>query len=706
MAVFLSPIGGAGWQFFNNDGFVLSGGKIYTYLAGTSTPATTYTTSAGSIAHSNPIILDSSGRVPSGEIWLTDSVAYKFVLKDSNNNLIGTYDNILSFGTINACNVVYQANFTGSVPTTVCKKLEEFISVSDFGANGNGIVDNTAAFQNAVNAVGAGGIVYVFTGNYLISGTVTGSNMSFYFVGNVIISGGGTLAGNITQLTQYGESVGRDYDWRTLNSQQSALVVGEHVALQQDDPSYLATLRIFPEGDLPSPTQIAIEPFWITSVNDLNSVGNGEDITSMLCGASSPVVPGGGEERGGWIFKNRTGGADYRHHQITSFATLLGTVRPIQVVLGDKNLQKYDYASGSISFDNADVLGTVSKGNTVINYLNSPSTNGMRLTTRSNGASAIIRLISGAETMEARVGEFGIGLAGAGGIDPAARVETTNSEASLSAEIHNVTNASYAGEVIKLGSVRTANTAFSYLTARSDTAVTNDLEFNLRGDGNAFADGTWTGGGADYAEYFEWEDGNLNDEDRVGMTVALSGNKIKIAEQGDDPIGVVSATAVVVGDSAWNKWNQKYLQDDFGRIKTKKQKTVQWIETIDAVTEQRPIEHERAIVGKDGKPDVLKWTSIETFEIQPKKTITHSYLVSEISKDIVIPSNAIYEEIDVPILNPLFDETQTYIPRENRKEWSPIGLVGKLRMKKNQITSNNWKKMRDISNEVEEWLIK
>lgn len=94
MAVNLSPVGGVAAQFFDNDGNVLSGGKIYTYAAGSSTPAATYTTGAGIISHSNPIILDSSGRVPSGEIWLTDGISYKFVLNNSSNTLIGTYDNI------------------------------------------------------------------------------------------------------------------------------------------------------------------------------------------------------------------------------------------------------------------------------------------------------------------------------------------------------------------------------------------------------------------------------------------------------------------------------------------------------------------------------------------------------------------------------------------------------------------------------------
>lgn len=96
MAVNLSPVGGVAAQFFNNDGTVLSGGKLNTYTAGTTTPATTYTTSAGVIAHSNPIVLNSAGRVPgSGEVWLTDGITYKFVLTDANDVQIGTWDNIV-----------------------------------------------------------------------------------------------------------------------------------------------------------------------------------------------------------------------------------------------------------------------------------------------------------------------------------------------------------------------------------------------------------------------------------------------------------------------------------------------------------------------------------------------------------------------------------------------------------------------------------
>ena len=96
MAVNLSPVGGVAAQFFDNNGVILSGGNLYTYLAGTTTPATTYTSSNGGTALTNPIVLDSAGRVPSGEIWLTNGINYKFVLKTSADVLISTWDNIPS----------------------------------------------------------------------------------------------------------------------------------------------------------------------------------------------------------------------------------------------------------------------------------------------------------------------------------------------------------------------------------------------------------------------------------------------------------------------------------------------------------------------------------------------------------------------------------------------------------------------------------
>lgn len=96
--VYLSPVGGVAAQFFDNNGVPLAGGKLYTYEAGTTTPQATYTTSSGNVARTNPIVLDSAGRVPSGgEIWVT-SQPYKFVLNTSVDVLVATYDNVTGQG--------------------------------------------------------------------------------------------------------------------------------------------------------------------------------------------------------------------------------------------------------------------------------------------------------------------------------------------------------------------------------------------------------------------------------------------------------------------------------------------------------------------------------------------------------------------------------------------------------------------------------
>jgi hypothetical protein len=114
MAVFLSPVGGAAAQFFTNSGVILSGGRLWTYAAGTTTPKVTYTSSSGITAHTNYITLDSAGRVPGGEIWLSAS-PYKFALYTSTDVLIATYDNISGIG---AAEFQVQ-NFTGTGSQTV-----------------------------------------------------------------------------------------------------------------------------------------------------------------------------------------------------------------------------------------------------------------------------------------------------------------------------------------------------------------------------------------------------------------------------------------------------------------------------------------------------------------------------------------------------------------------------------------------------------
>ena len=155
MAVSLSLLAGAGWQFLDDNANPLTGGLLYTYAAGTTTPLATYTSSSGSTPNTNPIVLDAAGRV-SQEVWLTVGSDYKFILKNSAGVTIWTKDDIP--GGTSSDDVTFLQAGTGAVERTAQSKMRDVVSVKDFGAVGDGVADDTAAIQAAVNAqVTAGG---------------------------------------------------------------------------------------------------------------------------------------------------------------------------------------------------------------------------------------------------------------------------------------------------------------------------------------------------------------------------------------------------------------------------------------------------------------------------------------------------------------------------------------------------------------------
>ena len=151
-AVSLSIFGGVGAQFFDNNGAPLSGGKIYTYEAGTTTPLASYTSSSGNTAHTNPIILNSAGRVPNGgEIWVQLRL-YKFTLETSTGVLIATYDNVGS--SFNATAII--ANFTGNGSTVAFT-----LASSPTGENATNIYINGVYQQK--NTYSIAGVVVTFS---------------------------------------------------------------------------------------------------------------------------------------------------------------------------------------------------------------------------------------------------------------------------------------------------------------------------------------------------------------------------------------------------------------------------------------------------------------------------------------------------------------------------------------------------------------
>ena len=162
MAVLLSPVGGAAAQFLDNNGNPLLAGKLYTYVAGTTTNQATYTSSSGVTPHTNPIILDAGGRVPGGEIWLTDGLQYKFVLKNANDVLIGTYDNLVGINS-NFVNFLTETE----VQTATAGQTVFTLTTMQYQPGTN----NLSVFVDGVNQIDGATYSYVETSSTVITFT-------------------------------------------------------------------------------------------------------------------------------------------------------------------------------------------------------------------------------------------------------------------------------------------------------------------------------------------------------------------------------------------------------------------------------------------------------------------------------------------------------------------------------------------------------
>lgn len=169
------------------------------------------------------------------------------------------------------------------------------------------------------------------------------------------------------------------------------------------------------------------------------------------------------------------------------------------------------------------------------------------------------------------------------------------------------------------------------LTTRNAVRITSSNEL--------YSSAAWNTSGADYAEYFEWEDGNPNNEDRVGLFVANSNGKIKIANSTDFILGIVSANPSCVGGNP-EEWDDRFLKDIYGRIITE-----------DEIIEDsyQEVEIETGEFDEDGNP------LTETQQILIKGHIHKK-----------------------PIENPEYNKEREYVARNRRKEWAPIGLIGQL----------------------------
>lgn len=188
---------------------------------------------------------------------------------------------------------------------------------------------------------------------------------------------------------------------------------------------------------------------------------------------------------------------------------------------------------------------------------------------------------------------------------------------------HNNTGTAAAGSV-----QGTSGTAF---IIGNGTVSTESNAFRVTYAGAAYGLSSFNSSGADYAEYFEWLDGNPDNEDRRGYFVTMDGEKIKIAAPGDYILGIISALPAVIGNGD-EDWQGKFLHDEFG----------DFIPEEITYTEEKTIQQLNAEgVLEDRKVTVTKHAM--------------SYMV-----------------------NPDYNPDETYVSRADRPEWDAVGMMGVL----------------------------
>ncbi|AGE49058.1 Chlorovirus glycoprotein repeat domain-containing protein [Acanthocystis turfacea Chlorella virus Br0604L] len=225
----------------------------------------------------------------------------------------------------------------------------------------------------------------------------------------------------------------------------------------------------------------------------------------------------------------------------------------------------------------------------------------------------------------------------------------------FAAQVINIST-SYTGSMILTESSTASAGTFHHIRCKSSAGNV----FRVLGNGTVYSASGLYLTGADYAEFFEWADGNISKEDRRGAPVVLNGNKIRIVSQSDDPydiIGVVSTNPTVLGDSAWNEWSGVHIKDKYGQciLETK-----------------------------------YYYANVSNIEEE----------LIPCSEGDIPPEGYVIKTRDEPIINPAYDPSKPYINRIDRKEWAPIGLCGKVRVDNSFVSANlvhpSWKTLRVI----------
>ena len=197
--------------------------------------------------------------------------------------------------------------------------------------------------------------------------------------------------------------------------------------------------------------------------------------------------------------------------------------------------------------------------------------------------------------------------------------------------------------------------------------------FRVDGEGSVFTEQSVFSNKTGYAELYEWADLNPKKEDRNGFTVTVDEEgKLRIADEGDPILGVICEHAAFIGNAGWN-YKSKYLLNEGKNPKKQTVKIVEWEDEVG---------------------------------------LLHSHFYHTLPADFQLPDNATVYETDefgdsfeVPYLDPQFNLSQEYTQRLDRG-WVPVALTGRVKVWKGQFMNPNWIKVKDVNDDLEEWILK
>ncbi len=260
MPYYLCPI--ANDQQLDANGDTLSGGKIYTYLAGTTTPVATYTDNTGATPQANPIILNTLG-LPASPVWVLGGQSYKLVVKTSADVTLRTIDNVSG---INDASNTATADQWQSYANTAT-----YINATSFSVAGN----QTSTFEQnrRVKTVNTGGTVY---------STISSSSFGAGITTVVLTNDSGSLDSGLSSvsvglLTASNPSVPATY----LKTADAATTYATKAAIQ--DQTYTAFTTA---GTAPNFT-LTPSPAWSSYVADkrarvkFHAAGAGSDVLNV-----------------------------------------------------------------------------------------------------------------------------------------------------------------------------------------------------------------------------------------------------------------------------------------------------------------------------------------------------------------------------------------------------------------------------------------